>query len=382
MRVPALTLSLPAALIGLGMSAPARSQALTSYMEAVRIAGVSTGWQRVTLTNSYADPIIACTRVLSSASDDEAAVRIRNRSANGFDLRLQGWTATGTPGPSAVHCLIIEEGAHTLPDGRAVEAHSVLSTATSGRTVGWNNNRLENVTATLVNSYAQMVVLGQVMSFADSRPSTFWTNNCVSRSAGPTPSGFCVGKHIGSINETRADETLGFIVLDAGTGRVNGADYAFALGPRSVAGVGNSPPYNYTLSGDFDTGVATQMAEQGGDGGWAVLYGADPLPANRIGLAVDEETAARDTTRRHITENIFYAVFADPPTATLDLEKSSDIDPAATFPYAVPDSDVIYTLTVTSLGPDQVDADTIFIADSLSSDLGFVAMDFDGSGPG
>ncbi len=50
------------------------------------------------------------------------------------------------------------------------------------------------------------------------------------------------------MNKTRADEVVGFVVMEQGTGTINGVQYEAALGPDTVRGVGDHPPYYYTLS--------------------------------------------------------------------------------------------------------------------------------------
>ena len=53
----------------------------------------------------------------------------------------------------------------------------------------------------------------------------------------------------------------------------------------------------------------------GGDGGWPVLYGSDPVPASSgtIDLVIDEDQIG-DSERKHTTEQVAYLVI-DPPLA-------------------------------------------------------------------
>jgi len=300
-------------------------------------------------------PIVVCTYVLPSFASNDATVRVQNAGATSFEVRVQQFETSDAVTSSDVHCLIADEGIHTLDDGKTIEARTVVSTGTSGRAVGWGSGTTENVTSLVTGGHSSLVVLGQVMSFNDSKASVFWTNNCSNRGTEPTPTAFCVGKHIGSITGTRANETLGFIVTSPGTGTVNDVDYAFAKGPDSVAGTGNSPPYQYTVSGNFETGVLTQAAEDGGDGGWAVLYGADPLPNNRINLAIEEEVVERDMSRTHTQEKVYYGVFRDNQTANLAASKTTDVYSGSSSAFAIPGSDMLYTLTVENSGTAPVD---------------------------
>lgn len=311
---------------------PATAAVLTADLEIHLLQNVSTSWQTVPLANSYISAIPICTYNLQSFSGANpnynfppAVVRIRNISANSFDVRIQGWE-DGPAVAGDVHCIVTDTGAHTLPDGRKYEAYTVLSDKTSGRysTDGaWNQGLLENVSASIVNTYTNHVVLGQVISFNDSRASVFNTSDCESRQSEPYNAGhadgICVGKHIGQIAGSRNTETIGYLVAEAGSGVVNGIAYELNRGDDEIAGnnAANSG-YTYGVNGDYSLGVLSQVGEDGGDGGWAVLYGADPLPTDQIVLAVDEEVVARDTTRNHTKEIVDYWVFA---TAELTLQK-------------------------------------------------------------
>jgi hypothetical protein len=46
----------------------------------------------------------------------------------------------------------------------------------------------------------------------------------------------------------------------------------------------------------------------GGNGGWAILYGSDPLTASQVSLAIEEDWY-RDSERRHSTEQVGYIIF-------------------------------------------------------------------------
>ncbi len=360
---------------------PVAAQALSLDVEAVRVSGVGGTWQSVDLVNTYTSPVVACTYNLPSSTSNDATVRVRNAASTSFEVRVQQFETSSAVTASDVHCLIAETGANTLSDGKVIEAHTVLSDNTSGLSIGWSAGTTENVTSMITGGFSSLVVLGQVMTFNDSQASVFWTNNCASRNAAPTPAAFCVGKHIGQINDTRLNETLGFIVTDPGSGTVNDVDYTFGQGSDTVAGVGNAPPYQYTVTGNFDTAVLTQAAEDGGQGGWAVLYGADPLPNNRINLAIEEERVAGDTSRTHTREPVYYGAFRNFQTANIAATKTTDLYTGSTVPYAIPGSDVTYTLTVESTGTAPIDRDTVFMFDTLGDGTVFYNDDMDDGGP-
>ncbi len=67
-----------------------------------------------------------------------------------------------------------------------------------------------------------------------------------------------------------------------------------AVGPETVQGVGNNPPYTYAFSPVFSTtsqvALLSQAAMKGGNGSWAVRYGATPLSTGTLHLAAVVES--------------------------------------------------------------------------------------------
>ncbi len=363
----------------------AHGQVLTQDMEVKRLPNIGAAWVTVNLENTYTNPIITCTYNLQSNANPSATTRIRNISGSSFQLRIQQFENSSTVTPGNVHCIIADEGVYDLPSGLKFEAHSVISDQTSGQNVpnNWNVVNLEEVTANVIQSYTAPLVLGQVMSFNDSNASVFWTNNCVSR-RDPAYVGsnrICVGKHIGQINGTRASETLGYIVAETGSGTINDIAFELARGADTILGVGNNPPYNYNVSGDYDIGVLQQEAEDGGQGGWAILYGTDPLTNNTLAAAIEEEVVAGDTSRTHTTEQVAYWVFDDNQMPNISAAKTADISPISASPYSIPGSDIIYTISAQNTGSKPVDTDTVVIIDAIPPETTFYNGDIDDGGP-
>jgi len=366
----------------------AYGQILTSDLEIKLVPNVGAAWQTIALENSYTDAIVVCTYNLPSSAAPPAVTRIQNIGPTSFQLRIQQFENSNVVTASDVHCIIADEGAYNS-GGLKYEARKVISEGTNGQNVagGWSLALTENVTGSVTQSYANPHVIGQVMSFRDARASTYWDNNCTSRTApafnaGPGD-GICVGKQIGQINSTRLDEMLGYIVIEAGTGTVNDITWATAVGPdfTNLNGVGNAPPYSHSPTGDFDIGVVSLTAMDGGHGGWAVLYGADPLPPNTLHFAIDEETVAGDMTRTHTGENVAYWVFDDNQAAKLDAAKSVTLFSGNTSNYSIPGSDVIYTIKADNSGTGPVDNNSIFFVDAVPQEVTFYNGDIDDGGP-
>ena len=361
----------------------AYGQAMSLDIEAVRVENVGAAWVTVNLQNNYADAVVACTYNLPSASDPPATVRLQNVGGTSFEVRIQQFENSNVVTASDVHCLIVDSGAYTLPDGLEIEAYTVEADQTAGLSVpgDWGLVNLEDVTSTLTHDYSDMVVLGQVMTFNDVNASVIHTNNCVDRRVRPSPARFCVGKHIGQINNTRATETIGYIVADAKIGTLNDVAYRFSRGADQGGGVGNNPPNVYSVGLDYDTGVMTQAAEDGGQGGWAVLYGNDPLPNNALHYSIDEEVVAGDTSRGHTSEEMFYALFQNNQTANLSASKTVTPYSGSSSQYYIPGNDVIYKIEATNAGTAPIDNGSLFFVDELPAEVEFFNDDIDDGGP-
>jgi hypothetical protein len=227
--------------------------------------------------------------------------------------------------------LAAEAGNWRLPDGRAFEAQQVVSIK-EDRPYSWNGDRVG-----YLGSYTTPVVLGQVMTYNDARWSVFWSHG-----AGPDPrrepanSAIFVGKSVGEDPVIdRADETLGFMVFEAGSGTASGVPYSIGLGTQTIWGYSNNPRGgDYTFAPAFSTtpkvAVVTQAGMDGGDGSWALLRGATPFNATTLNLVVDEDQL-KDTERWAVEHQVGYAVFGNdinltlsPPPAALMAATSLD----------------------------------------------------------
>jgi hypothetical protein len=132
------------------------------------------------------------------------------------------------------------------------------------------------------------------------------------RQDSPTSSLLKTGKTVcEDTNKVRADETIGYIVVEAGTSTVGGKRVTVAIGSDSVMGMDDVPSYNYTFSAQtsVETVVMSMPGLDGGDGCWAVLYEAPTQTS--IKLAVDEDQIG-DTERNHTAEQVFYLIIETP----------------------------------------------------------------------
>ncbi len=258
----------------------------------------------VNLSNTYTSPVIV-TAVQYAGNTTPVVTRISSVTGTSFAVRLQN-PSGGAVATDNVSYLVVEEGTWTV-GGVAIEAQTYTSTVTD------ENNSWIGEAQAYNQSYTNPVVLGQVMSSNDAAWSVFWAQG-TARNNPPSAAALTTGKTVCEDSSlTRANETVGFVVIEAGHGSLGGVEFEAALGADSVRGVTNSPPYAYTFGTAFaaapTVGVVTMAGVDGGNGGWAYVHGATMATSSILNLSIDEDQV-NDAERNHTPEQVSYVVFA------------------------------------------------------------------------
>ena len=260
----------------------------------------------VNLTNTYISPVVVTTLQYAN-STKPTVTRVSNVTTTSFDVRLQD-PSGGSVVTENVSYLVVEEGTWTI-DGHLVEAQIYTSTVTDEDSSWIGEGQ------SYQQSYTNPVVLGQVMSENDSNFSVFWDQGSV-RTNPPSAAALTTGKTVAEDPDTtRADETVGLIVFEAGHGTIGGVEFEAALGTDTVQGVSDFPPYTYTFNTSFGSSpsiaLLTMAGVDGFNGGWAQVHGATLANPTTLFLSVDEDQI-NDTERSHSTEQVGYLVFEAP----------------------------------------------------------------------
>ncbi len=352
---------------------------ITDNLEQVVVPAVSGAWKSVSFENSYAQPIPICVGQVGSNANWTPVVRLRNVSATGMQVRVQKLanaandTSAPTVAVNAVHCVIADAGDHDLPDGPVSSKiwfqagkHTVSNTYGSGAAAdGWQNAAFDDdivsASAGLNGAYAgsglgtKLGVVAQIMTSNDAFGQVVHVNDCESRANNPFQGGFsdgvCIGRHISQLAgeagapNARAAEEIGYIIFRTGNGdftNTSGAfDFSGGVTSDSVRSVDDNPPYSYGTGATLDGAVATQQAEDGGNGSYVGLYGNSPFNGANIDLALDEGV---NSDRNHTTE--FVAWFGFRKLAfPIDVQKAVDTPDTTGFPT------VNYTMTVENTSP-------------------------------
>ncbi len=288
---------------------------------------VGSDWMTVNLTKPYDSMVVICS-ITTDETHYQAVTRIDNAFGNSFDLMLQNPCDGNILSGISIDYIVVEEGAYTVGTaGAAMEALRYNSSVTDGKN-SWNGE-----IRSYVNAYTNPVVLGQVMTYNDTGWSTFWCYDGVSAASPPSASGLAVGKHVGEDPVTaRLDETMGYLVIEAGSGSLGGVPFEADLGSLLVEGITESPPYTYTLGGTLGMVFSTTVSQAGmtgGDGGWAVKYGADPVDPGSLDLAVNEDSC-NDTEQGHNQERIGYLLLGTLTTPTPTPTQTPTLTPTQT----------------------------------------------------
>jgi len=274
-------------------------------------------WEKVTIGNGQDydnEMVVVCTPNYSISGLGPTVARVRNAADTSFEVGLaRPWfgALAGEHWSAWIHCMVVRAGVYTEAEhGVKMEAVRLESFTSTDKYRSWVGEP-----QTYANTYASPVVVGQVIGSSAVIPgqigdwSVFWSRGS-RRNKPPSSTSFYVGRHTGEDPNGRLPATVGYVVIEAGIGTIEGMGYSAGLGSDSVRGVGNSPPYSYALSGlsTASTAILSQAGMDGGNGGWAILYGSAPLTASQVSLAIEEDWY-RDSERRHTTEQVGYIVF-------------------------------------------------------------------------
>lgn len=241
----------------------------------------------VTLTKPLINPVFAFTH--TSNGGDPFVVRLTGETldANGnttaFTFIIEEWEYLDGPHPATetINWLAVEEGVHTLPDGRIIEA----GTTTADHT---------NTAVSLTGGFTSPpVVLTSVSSNNDS-------TTVDSDPLNITASGFNVRlQEEENQDRIHADETVGWIAIQPGVGTGSGSANTFG-------GVDNNTDV-LGLGATFSDGVVLGETQtiNGGDTANLVI---DGQTASTVGVYVEEERS-RDSETNHVDETVGIVAF-------------------------------------------------------------------------
>ncbi len=266
---------------------------------------VGSGWITVTLPDNYQEMVVLATPAYDR-TDAPAVTRVRNAQGNQFELRVQNPAHSSLSGYT-VHYVVAEAGSYSAGEhGITMEAGRIQATVTA------DNDNWISQEAAYTASYANPVVLGQVMSSNDDRWSAFWASG-PTRATPPSTTTLNVGRHVGEDPDiARTNETLGVMVIEAGSGNANGISFEAGLSGDIVKGP-TQPDAPYLTPVNLaagSTAIAASAGMDGANGGWPILYGSAPVGNGALALAIDEDQL-QDNERGRTTDQVAYFVLGN-----------------------------------------------------------------------
>ena len=179
---------------------------------------VDHNWRWVSLKNTYVEPVVVAGSFSLNGSHP-GVVRINNVTPGGFDISIQEWDYLDDQHAyESVGYVVMESGAHTLPDGTLVKAGNFETNATSSfKTVQFNG--AFNTTPVVIAA-----------------PTTFNEPDAITiRISGIHTQGFSMKFQEQEANTQDHDtETVSYIAWEPSQGSVNGIVFEVDSTPAEV----------------------------------------------------------------------------------------------------------------------------------------------------
>jgi hypothetical protein len=271
-------------------SAPINPNSIPALTDIMLIGDVQVNhtWKRMTFTVPFLDPVVVA-QPLSLNGSDPAAVRIRNVTPNGFDIRVQEWNYLDDTHPTeTVGYLVMERGSFVLDDGTAdgirVEADTFDTNRTSFTSIPFSHPfNVAPVVLVAVNSVNEAdAVIGRL------------------RNISATAFQFRLQEQEKNSN-VHAIETVAYIAWEPSSGTIDGLTFEVKATPKAVTHL--FYPIRFTaLFATLPVFVADMQTTAGGD--TANLRWRNKGTAG-VEVQVDEEQS-KDSETNHAAEVVGY----------------------------------------------------------------------------
>ena len=265
-------------------------------------------WDRVDLEKTYTNPVVVV-QPLSYNGGDPATARVRNVRGGSFEVQIDEWDyLDGGHTAENVSYLVFEAGRHRL-GSLSVEAGKTSADD------GWK-------TVTFGSSFSQIpVILSQTQSVNEK-------DAVVTRQSSATKTSFRVRLQEEEANTGgHADETVGYIALEPGTGNASGVDYKVAKTGFDVY----STWYRLDL-GDFNEPPAFLASIQSYKAPDTATLRYRNLAANQVEVFAEEEQS-KDEERGRAKESVGYAAFASASSTPKGVQTARPLGSRPGSPY-------------------------------------------------
>jgi len=259
--------------------------------EVGQITNVTHAAQTITLSNTYTNPVVIA-QSASTNVNQPAVVRVTNVQPNKFTIYLaEPSDQDGNHGSETVTYVVLEAGTHRLENGTWVEA-GIIDTA---KTVG---NRVSNSWETVsfdASFSTTPVVLSQVQT-------TNGASVVKTRYLATSASSVLLAlEQQESITIPGAEETIGYLAIEPGSGTWSGMSYEVDNTPNAVTN--DWYPLSYTTGFESTPSLLTSLVTYDSGDNAHVRYTNSQKTG--VELKVEEDTT-HDSELSHTTEVVAY----------------------------------------------------------------------------
>jgi RHS repeat-associated protein len=273
----------------------------------IEIGTVSTNhlWKKVIFNKTFIDPVVIAGPP-SYNDPEESLVRIKNLTATGFEIRLQGWDYLDqSHAEETIDYLVVEKGIHILPGGGTLEAATTTISNSSFKTISITNPR-----------ETTPVILTSVLTENDASAISLRINNS-------TLSSFDLAlQEEEAADQSHAEETVAYIIVDPG--ELNLGDYSLKIALQDDL----DEQWQALESSGFTHVFATLQSFNDGETATLRRQGSVGLD---LQLSVSEE-ASLDEEKDHALEQLGYLLIKnnnEPPLLEKKTVILTTVDAAA-----------------------------------------------------
>ncbi|MBF0196305.1 MAG: tandem-95 repeat protein, partial [Planctomycetes bacterium] len=245
----------------------------------------SSEWHTVNLIKSYVNPIVIMSPLFSDGTDP-ATLRVRNVASNSFEFQVDEWDyQDGSRASSTIGYLVLESGAHRLPDGTIIQAGSIDV-----------DENWSTISFPLTFS-STPVVVAQVSTYNSSEAAAMRPRNISTSS---------MQMHIESEKQNGQDhatETVHWVAIDDSAGQAYSVSFESDLPSSELDN--NFSTYTWTNSISNPVLLAALQSEDGGDPSNLHMRN---LLQNSVDLILMEEESD-GSNMSHTNEPVGFMVF-------------------------------------------------------------------------
>ncbi len=244
-------------------------------------------WKTVRLSQSYMNPVVVAGPATINGADP-VTVRIRNVTANSFQIRLNEWDYRDDRHSfERVDWMVVESGTHVLTDGTTLRASKINS-----QNQNWT---LRTFNGAFDGSAEAPIIFTSVTTVRDAAAVTTRVRNV-------TNSGFRLRiQEEQAADQTHAGEEVSWIAIERGVGQTGSSDFIVADTGRVV----DHRSHRINFSPTFASRPSLFADMQTNYGGDNTTVRARNLVNSRAIIFLEEERSF-DSEVQHTTESVGY----------------------------------------------------------------------------